>query len=148
MTKSEENQRKGSISFHQDNLPSRTWAKVHMGSPVLKACRKGAEQQDFCWSWWVITERRICPIPYLQKLHHRVVFAKLSTVKYEDKLTPFLLWTAELQEVQLTVVTQVAQEVQHHPVEAKGTAERHSVPCRSHCTNSQKKRTKYSTFVL
>ena len=27
------------------------------------------------------------------------------------------------------MVTQVAQEVQHRPVEAKGTAERHSVPC-------------------
>ena len=67
-------------------------------------------------------------MPSLQKLHHRIVLAKLSTIKYENKLAPFLLWTAELQEVQLTGVTQVAQEVQRPPVEAKGTAERDSVP--------------------
>lgn len=83
----------------------------------------GVLNTGFCCSWCFLTERQVCLVPSLHKLHHRIVLAKLSTVKYNDKLIPFVLWTAELQGVQLTVVTRAAQAVRCRPVEAKGTAQ-------------------------
>lgn len=123
MTKSEENQSKGTISFcirtvfPPEHELRYTWG-VLSSKLVGRVLNTG-----FCCSWWFVTGRKVCLMPSLQKLHHRIVLAKLNIVKYDDKLTPFVLWRAELQEVQLTAVTQVAQAFQCHPVEAKTTAE-------------------------